>query len=103
VIVAANVLFGLAKVLDFALSTYFFIILGSAIVSWVNADPWNPIVRFLRRATEPLYFRIRRRFPFLAAGGIDFTPLVLIGIVYFLQAALVGSLFDYALRLKSTY
>lgn len=99
----ANILYGLAKVADFALTTYLWIIIGSAVVSWVNADPWNPIVRFLRRATDPIYLRIRRRFPVLASGGIDFTPLVLIAIVYFLQAALVGTLYDYAVRLKTTF
>jgi YggT family protein len=101
VIALPNILLGLAKVLDFALSLYFWIIIGSAIISWVNADPWNPIVRFLRRATDPIYFRLRRRFPILAAGGIDFTPLVVIAIVYFLQIALVGSLVDYAWSLKA--
>lgn len=99
----ANILLGVAKVLDFALSFYFWIIIGSAVVSWVNADPWNPIVRFLRRCTDPIYLRIRRRLPFLAAGGIDFTPLVLIAIVYFLQAALVGTLSDYAWSLKPRF
>lgn len=99
-IVAANVLQGIALVMDFILGAYLWIVIGAAVVSWVGADPWNPIVRFLRQATEPLYRRIRRAFPFLFLGGLDFTPLVVIAIIYFLQAALVGSLHDYARLLK---
>ncbi len=99
-IIAANALHGLALVLDFILGAYLWIVIGAAVVSWVGADPWNPIVRFLRQATDPVYRRIRRMLPFLASGGLDFTPLVVIAIIYFLQAALVGSLYDYARILK---
>lgn len=99
-IVTANMLLGIARVLDFVLSAYLWIVIGAAVVSWVSADPWNPIVRFLRQATDPLYRRLRRVLPFLSAGGIDFTPLVVIAAVYFLQAAVVNSLYDYAQVMK---
>lgn len=99
-IVPANTLHGFAVVLDFAVDTYFWIVIGSAIVSWVSADPWNPIVRFLRRATDPVYLRLRRAFPFLSAGGIDFAPLAVIALLYFLESAVVRSLYEYAYLLK---
>lgn len=99
-ILGGNFLMAIATVINFMLTAYLWIVIGSAIVSWVNADPWNPIVRFLRAATDPLYRRLRRAFPFLAAGGIDFTPLIVIAAIYFLDAFLVGSLQDYARQMR---
>jgi YggT family protein len=95
--VAGNALEGLAKVLELALQLYMWIIIARALVSWVNPDPWNPIVQFLDRATEPVLAPIRRR---LGWGmGIDLSPLVAILIIYFLQYALVGSLYEMAARM----
>jgi YggT family protein len=95
--VAGNVLEGLAKILELVLQLYMWVIIARALVSWVNPDPWNPIVQFLDRATEPVLAPIRRR---LGWGmGIDLSPLVAILIIYFLQYALVGSLYELALRL----
>ncbi|RMH56066.1 MAG: YggT family protein [Candidatus Hydrogenedentota bacterium] len=99
-IILGNVLIGLAFVLKLAMQAYFYIILASAILSWVNADPYNPIVRLIRSATDPVYRPIRRRFPFLVAGGIDFTPVALIAAIYFLEVVLVGSLYEYGSLLK---
>jgi YggT family protein len=95
--VAGNALEGLAKVLELALQLYMWIIIARALISWVNPDPWNPIVQFLDRATEPVLAPIRRR---LGWGmGIDLSPLVAILIIYFLQYALVGSLYEMAARM----
>jgi len=65
----------------------------------VNPDPYNPIVRFLYNATEPLLYRVRRSLP-LFAGGIDFSPLLIILVIYFLQAFLVQSLRDLAFSMR---
>ncbi len=81
----------LAMVLSFVLQAYMFIIIGRAIISWVNPDPYNPIVRFLHEVTEPVLSRLRRHLP-LFAGGIDFSPMVLIVIIYFLLNFLVPTL-----------
>lgn len=81
----------LARVLDLGLSLYTWILIISALLSWVQPDPFNPIVRFLHQVTEPLLERIRRRLPWIA-GGIDFSPLVAILILVFLQEFLVRSL-----------
>jgi len=89
--VAQNFLMALAQILDFALTAYMWIIIGRAVISWVNADPYNPIVRFLYEATEPLLGRIRRALP-ISMGGIDFSPLILIMAIMFLQSFLVPTI-----------
>ena len=95
--VAGNALEGLAKVLEVALQLYMWVIIARALVSWVNPDPWNPIVQFLDRATEPVLAPIRRRMGW--GMGIDLSPLVAILIIYFLQYALVASLYEMAARM----
>lgn len=81
-----------ARVLDIVLSLYFWIIVISALMSWVRPDPYNPIVRFLRAMTEPVFYRIRRWLPFLSVGGFDLSPIVAILAVQFLQWFLVPTL-----------
>ena len=97
--VLANILYGLAWILNTVLEIYFWIVIVSAVLSFVRPDPYNPIVRTLRMLTEPVYYRIRRRLPFLMQGGLDFTPLVVLLAVKFLQMVLVKSLFTTALKL----
>lgn len=95
--IAGNILEGLAHVLDWVLTIYMYIIIARALISWVNPDPWNPIVRFLDRATEPVLYPIRRQLGF--GMGIDFSPLVALLIIMFLQYAVVRSLFEMAARM----
>ena len=75
------------KIIMFVLQLYMYILVGRAVISWVSADPYNPIVRFLYEATEPLLSRIRRALPFVV-GGIDFSPMVLILAILFSQNVL---------------
>ena len=72
------------QVLHAILSIYFWIVIGRAIISWVNPDPYNPIVRFLHSATDPVFDRIRRIIP-LQFSGIDFTPILVLIILGVLQ------------------
>jgi YggT family protein len=65
-------------VCDAVLSVYLFIVIGAALISWVNPDPYNPLVRILRNLTEPLLWRIRKYMPFTYRSGLDFSPLVLL-------------------------
>lgn len=90
--VIGNFLTGIAAVLNTVLQIYMWIIVGSAIISWVNPDPFNPIVRFLRNMTEPVLSEIRKRLPVMA-GGIDFSPLIVILAIIFLQRFVVNSLY----------
>jgi len=95
--VAGNVLQGLARVLEMVLTVYMWIIIARALVSWVNPDPWNPIVQFLERATEPVLSPIRRRLGWQM--GIDLSPLLAILLIVFLQYAVVASLYEVAAQL----
>ena len=81
----------LADILHIALNAYMYIVIARAILSWVNPDPYNPIVRFLYNVTEPALFRIRRLLPF-DMGGIDFTPMILILLLVFLDQFAVPTL-----------
>ena len=92
--VISNFLNALATLVDLVLSAYMWIIIGRAIISWVNADPYNPIVRFLYEVTEPLLARIRRILPF--GGGIDFSPMILIIGIMFLRSFIVPTLQHFA-------
>ena len=94
----ANLLLATAGVLDWALTIYMYIVIARALISWVNPDPRNPIVRFLYNATEPLLYRVRRAVPYM--GGMDFSPLIVIIGIVFVQRFLVSSLIDVAVRLR---
>ena len=69
-----------------------------AVISWVNPDPYNPIVQFLYRSTEPVLQPVRRAVPI--GWGIDFSPLVVILAIMFLDQFLVASLRELAWRLR---
>jgi YggT family protein len=84
-------LLGLAKVIDYVLFFYMIVIIARAVLSWVNPDPYNPIVRFLYNVTEPVLYRIRAKVP-VFFGGIDFSPIIVILIIYFLQIFAVNTL-----------
>ena len=94
----SNLLMAVAKILDIVLSLYMWIIIGRAVISWVNPDPYNPIVRFLNSVTEPILYPIRRKIP-IHFGGIDFSPILVIIAIVFLQTFLVQSLIQLATRL----
>ncbi len=89
--VFSNFISAMATLIDLVLSAYIWIIIGRAIVSWVSADPYNPIVRFVYEVTEPLLSKIRKVVPTLA-GGIDFSPMVLIVAIMFLRSFIVPTL-----------
>ena len=92
-----NLLAAIAKVLDVVLSIFMWIVIARAILSWVNPDPYNPIVRFIHNITEPVLHQIRKRLP-LNFGGIDFSPILVLLAVIFIQQFVVQSLYDLALR-----
>ena len=96
--VVGNVLLGVATVIDYALWFYMWVIIARALISWVNPDPWNPIVQFLNRATEPVLAPIRRWLGWRM--GVDLSPIVALVAITFLQIAVVQSLKDLALRMN---
>lgn len=95
--VAGNLLHAVATVLDYVLWLYMWVIIARAVISWVNPDPWNPIVQFLDRATEPVLGPIRRMLGWRM--GLDVSPIIAFLIIMFLQLAVVQTLKDFAVRM----
>lgn len=95
--VISNFLDALAIIISWGLTIYMWVIIIRALISWVNPDPYNPVVQFLYQATEPVLFAVRKRLPY--TGGIDLSPIVVIMAILFLQVFLVGTLRDIAVRL----
>jgi YggT family protein len=87
-----------AEVLYWGLEIYMWLIIARALISWVNPDPYNPIVRFLYNVTEPVLSYLRRRFP-MVYGGLDLSPLAVLAVIIFLKVFLVGTMMSYAIRL----
>ena len=93
--VFSNFLEAVAEVLRWVLNIFMWIIIARAILSWVSPDPYNPIVRFIHNVTEPVLYQIRRRIP-VSFGGIDFSPIIVLLAVIFLQRFVVASLYQLA-------
>ena len=96
--VFGNLFHAVAFILDSILSIYMWIIIISALISWVNPDPYNPIVRFLHSVTDPVLRPIRRRLGM--AMGVDISPLIVILIIMFIKHFIIASLFDMASRMR---
>jgi len=90
-----NFLIAIAKVLDIVLSIFMWIVIARAVLSWVSPDPYNPIVRFINKVTEPVLYQIRKRIP-VNFGGIDFSPIIVFLAIIFLQRFVVHSLYGLA-------
>jgi YggT family protein len=97
--VFGNLLDALATVVEYVLQIYSWIVIARVVISWVNADPYNPIVRTIYNVTEPVLYRIRRAIP-VFAGGIDFSPIVVFIGIMFLQSFLVQTLRQLAYRMQ---
>ncbi len=96
--VFSNLLQAVAQILNMALGIYMWVIIIRALITWVNPDPYNPVVRFLYKATEPVLYRIRRFVPDL--GGMDISPIIAIFAIYFIQKFFITTLFDIAFKMK---
>jgi len=93
-----NLFHAVAYILDTLLSIYMWIIIISALISWVNPDPYNPIVRFLHSVTDPVLRPIRKRLGF--SMGIDISPMIVILVIMFVRYFIVASIFDMGARMK---
>ncbi|MEA1969416.1 MAG: YggT family protein [Thermodesulfobacteriota bacterium] len=93
--IIGNFLGAIAIVIEYVLNIFMWIIIARAVLSWVNPDPYNSIVRFINNVTEPVLYQIRRRIP-VDFGGLDMSPIIAILFVIFLQNFLVASLKDLA-------
>lgn len=98
--VLGNLLQSAALILDKVLELYNLVLIIAVLISWVSADPFNPIVRFLRSVTEPVFGWIRNRLPFTMVGMLDLSPLVAFFGIYFLRLFLVRTLLDLSFHLR---
>src|SRR5438046_7519814 len=92
----------LATVLGSLLNLYWWIVFVAVLITWVNPDPYNPVVRFLRGVTEPVFYQVRRWLPFVIIGGFDLSPIVVMVVIFVLQKVVVESLQLFAYRLDLT-
>ena len=101
--IVSNLFGALAQVLDVTLTILYWLILIRALLSWVSPDPFNPIVQFLTKATEPILYPIRRILPGttnVGGVGLDISPLIAFLIILFTRHFLVNTLVDLSRRLK---
>lgn len=98
--IISNLLAAFAQILDVVFTAFYWIIIIRALLSWVNPDPFNPIVQFLQVVTEPVLAPIRRALPFAFRMGLDISPIIAILALMFLRSFLVRTLLDLSLRLR---
>ena len=96
--IIGNFIKAVAIILNYILTFYMWIVIIRAVLSWVNPDPYNPIVRFIHNVTEPVLYRIRMWLPNM--GGIDISPIIIILIIIFLQNFIVNSLLSLAMMMS---
>jgi YggT family protein len=85
--------FRLTELLGWLLDIYSWVIIAAALMTWVNPDPRHPIVRFLRRVTEPVLEPVRRLLPPWKTGGLDLSPLIVLIAIQFVQWWVLPSLY----------
>lgn len=96
--VFGNFISALAAILDYILTILNWLIIIRALISWVNPDPFNPIVRILYKTTEPLLVPFRRIIP-MYTMGFDISPVFALIFIWFLKLFLVRTLFGIAVRM----
>ena len=96
---SGNLILTIAEILNFLLTAYMWIIIVAALISWVSPDPYNPIVRLLYRATEPVLRPIRRLVG-NRLGPVDISPLIVVLVIMFVKRFLVVSLVEIAYKIK---
>ena len=97
--ILGNFLSATAQILKIILELYMWIMIIRSLLSWVNPDPYNPIVQFLNSITEPVLYRVRQLMP-MSGTGIDFSPMIVILLIIFLQSFHVNSIGTLAMRLQ---
>jgi YggT family protein len=97
--IMGNLFIAVAEILNVVLTIMYWLILIRALLSWVNPDPFNPIVQFLYRSTEPILEPIKR---FIPMRGIDFSPIIAFLLIIFLQRFLIQTLTDIGLSLRAS-
>lgn len=97
--ILSNLIFSAARLLDIVITLLYWLIIIRALVSWVNPDPFNPIVQFLQRSTDPILAPIRKALR-MQFWTIDISPIIAVLALIFVQSFLIRTLMDLAARLK---
>ena len=98
-ILFGNLLLAVAEIVTALLNVYYWVVIIAALISWVNPDPYNPVVRFLRTVTEPVLRPVRRMIG-NRLGPIDISPLIVLFAIIFVQKFLVRSIIEIAYKIK---
>jgi YggT family protein len=96
--IVAYFILAVKEVLSILLTILMVLVIIRALLSWVNPDPYNPIVRFIHNVTEPVLYQVRKRIP-VVYGGLDLSPIIVFLLIVFLQKFLIASLDTVAHRL----
>jgi YggT family protein len=91
VFVWTNLVVFVASMLQGLLQLYFWVVIASAVLSWIEPNPYNPIVRFIYSVTEPVLDWVRRRIP-VVFGGLDLSPIVVIVAIQFMQGYVIPTI-----------
>lgn len=98
-ILFGNILIGFGQILDAILTFFTFVVIAEVVLSWVNPDPYNPLVRFIKSITEPPIRWIRRKIP-TNIGMLDLAPMILILGVILARAVIASTLIEWGMKLK---
>ncbi len=98
-IIISNFITTVAGLLSMAISVYNLIIIIAVALSWFNPDPYHPIVRMIRRATEPVFSCIRKWLPFVVINGLDLSPLAALVALQLLNGVVVRSILQMGTQL----
>jgi len=90
--VFATMIAGVGNIVDVLLDIYKWVIIIRALITWVNPDPYNQIVQFLNKATEPVLRPLRKLLPPWKLG-LDFSPLIAVLVIHFLLQPVMRALF----------
>ena len=91
-----NLVIFIAQILNSLLTLYFYIVIISALMTWIEPNPYNPIVRFIYSITEPVFDWFRQHIP-VVFGGIDFSPFLVIIVIELIQQVVIPSAVHYLL------
>ncbi|MBQ3891976.1 MAG: YggT family protein [Desulfovibrio sp.] len=100
-LILSNLLITVAGLFSFAINAYSFVIIVSAFMSWCNPNPYNGFVRAISALTEPVFYRLRSRFPFLVFNGLDLTPVALLVVLQLFNGVVVQTMLQLGQRISA--
>ena len=80
----------IAQTLNGLLNLYFYVVFIAVLMTWIEPNPYNPIVRFIYSITDPVFDWFRGHLPVIF-GGIDFSPLIVIIVIQLIRRVVIPS------------